>query len=41
MSKSTKTSKIWEKMGNLMHIEKGMGPNQNNVGKYGDLQPIV
>ena len=34
-------SMIWEKKGNLMLVESVMGPNQNYMENFGNLQPIA
>ena len=40
--KSNKISKIWEKMGNEITVERfKMGPNRKNTENYGDQQPIA
>ena len=35
--RSIKTNNNWEKMENLMFVEKVFGPNQNNMENYRDL----
>ena len=39
--KLTKMSKIWDKMGNPMPVERVMWPNRKNMENYGDLQPCA
>ena len=34
-------SETWEKVGNPMPFERVMGPNQQIIENYGDLQPIA
>ena len=39
--KSTKMSKVRDKMETPMPVEKVMGPNRNNMENYGDQKPIT